>query len=89
MKTNSTFHLAGLIGPGGVHAFDQHIFAILKICHSFGLKKVIVHAILDGRDVEYDSGLKYYLELNKIVEKYHYTIGTISGRYYTMDRDKR
>lgn len=83
-------HLVGLLSDGGVHSHINHLKALLKGAKDFGLTKVYVHALLDGRDVPPKSALGYVEEL----EAYMHEIGvgsiaTIGGRYYGMDRDKR
>ena len=55
-----------------------------------GLMNVYVHAILDGRDVPPSSALTYFRELEEKFEQIGTgKVATVSGRYYTMDRDKR
>src|SRR5213595_2418556 len=31
-QSQATVHLVGLIGKGGVHAYDQHLFALIDLC---------------------------------------------------------
>src|SRR5687767_13829102 len=54
-----TLHLMGLIGCGGVHALDQHLFALIDLAERAGVKRVAIHAMLDGRDTMPTSGLAY------------------------------
>jgi len=87
-KNNSTLHLMGLIGPGGVHAHSEHLYEILKAAKRFGLNKIAIHAFTDGRDTPPQSAGDYLLELeNKIKEIGIGFISTMTGRYYAMDRD--
>jgi 2,3-bisphosphoglycerate-independent phosphoglycerate mutase len=83
-------HLIGLLSDGGVHSHNTHLYALLEMAKKLDLKKVYVHAILDGRDVPPRSALTYFRELE---EKFGQIgvgeVATVSGRYYTMDRDKR
>jgi 2,3-bisphosphoglycerate-independent phosphoglycerate mutase len=89
-ERGSTLHLIGLIGPGGVHAFDEHLLALLKLARSKGLEKVFVQAILDGRDTPPRSAHEYVEKLNGDMHALRIGhIATVSGRYYAMDRDKR
>lgn len=87
---NSKLHLMGLLSDGGVHSHITHLFALLEMARVMGLKEVYVHAILDGRDVPPKSALTYFGQLE---EKFRQLglgkVATVSGRYYTMDRDKR
>jgi 2,3-bisphosphoglycerate-independent phosphoglycerate mutase len=80
-------HLAGLASPGGVHAHQRHIAAAATVLTEAGLS-VIVHAFLDGRDVPPKSALGQIAELEAALPK-GAEIGTVSGRFYAMDRDKR
>lgn len=84
----STLHLMGLLSPGGVHSLDEHLFEILKAAHTNGVKDVAVHVFGDGRDVA-PASIKPSLEkLIKICDQYGYKIASISGRFYSMDRDQ-
>src|SRR5213075_2887362 len=49
-RRGATVHLMGLIGKGGVHAIDQHLFALIDLCARRGVPNVAIHALLDGRD---------------------------------------
>ena len=83
-------HLIGLLSDGGVHSHNTHLYALLEMAAKLGLENVYVHAVLDGRDVPPRSALTYFQELE---EKFQQIgtgkVATLSGRYYTMDRDKR
>jgi 2,3-bisphosphoglycerate-independent phosphoglycerate mutase len=86
----SKLHLLGLLGPGGVHSHIQHLQALLRLAHDHALPRVEVHAILDGRDTPPTSGLNYIKDLESYTDQLGTgRIATVSGRYYTMDRDKR
>src|SRR5690242_15235232 len=50
VRTNGTVHLMGLIGNGGVHAVDTHLFALVDLCARRRVPRVAIHALLDGRD---------------------------------------
>jgi 2,3-bisphosphoglycerate-independent phosphoglycerate mutase len=86
----SKLHLVGLIGDGGVHAHHRHWRGLLEICAKHGIDEVVVHAIMDGRDTEPTSGIGFMKTLLADMDDLGSgAIGTISGRYYAMDRDKR
>ncbi|RXY96373.1 2,3-bisphosphoglycerate-independent phosphoglycerate mutase [Malacoplasma penetrans] len=87
-KNNSNIHIMGLLSPGGVHSNEQHIFEMIRIVSENGLKPVI-HVFGDGRDVAPQSIISSLERLNDVLKKYPGTIATISGRFYSMDRDKR
>ena len=84
---NKRVHLVGLLSDGGVHSHISHLFGLIDIVLNSG-KKPIIHIITDGRDVSPTSSKKYISEL---IEKFggRILIASISGRFYTMDRDKR
>ncbi len=83
-------HLIGLLSDGGVHSHIDHLFALLELAKEFGVSKVCVHPILDGRDTPPKSAEKYLRELlKKLKELGIWKVGTMGGRYYYMDRDKR
>jgi 2,3-bisphosphoglycerate-independent phosphoglycerate mutase len=87
---NSKLHLMGLLSDGGVHSHITHLFALLEMARVMGLKEVYVHAILDGRDVPPKSALTYFGQLEERFRQLGLgKVATVSGRYYTMDRDKR
>ena len=89
-RNNSTLHLIGLIGPGGVHAYEGHLDALLTLTRDAALQRVYVQAILDGRDTEPRSALGYVRELNERMAALDTgAVATTSGRYYAMDRDNR
>lgn len=89
-ENNSNIHLVGLVSDGGVHSHNKHLYALLKLMKKEKLKNVFIHVILDGRDVLPTIGIKQTKELiDKIKEIGVGQIATISGRYYSMDRDKR
>lgn len=87
---NSKLHLIGLVSKGGVHSHISHLYALLKLMKQQEFYNVFIHVILDGRDVSPTAGREDVKELiEKIKEIGVGKIATVSGRYYTMDRDKR
>jgi 2,3-bisphosphoglycerate-independent phosphoglycerate mutase len=90
VNNNKALHLMGLLSDGGVHSHIQHLEALLEFAKIRGLKKVYLHAFLDGRDVPPSNAMVY---INRIEDKMASlktgVLSTISGRYYAMDRDKR
>ena len=88
-KAKTNMHLIGLMSDGGVHSHINHIINIAK---TFADNKinVILHCLLDGRDVAQKSALTYIEMLNEAFKDYlNVQIATVGGRYYGMDRDKR
>jgi 2,3-bisphosphoglycerate-independent phosphoglycerate mutase len=80
-------HLIGLMSDGGVHSHIEHFMGIADIAAKYD-KKVFLHLITDGRDVSPTSAQKYLKEVEKHVDE-NIQIATISGRFYSMDRDNR
>ncbi|WP_343233018.1 2,3-bisphosphoglycerate-independent phosphoglycerate mutase [Miltoncostaea marina] len=81
----ATLHLVGLVGGGGVHASQAHMLALIRIAREQGVERVVVHALTDGRDTRPDSGLAAVEE----IEATGVRVGTVCGRYWAMDRDRR
>lgn len=89
-QNDSAFHIMGLLSPGGVHSHENHIFTMLEMAARQGLKKVYLHAFLDGRDTPPRSAA-HSLQLlqDKCAALGVGRIAGIVGRYYAMDRDNR
>ena len=87
MQKSNDIHLLGLLSDGGVHSHIKHIIALAQIVSNSG-KKVFIHIITDGRDVAPDCANKYIQQIIDICDE-NIKIATVSGRYYTMDRDNR
>jgi len=87
MESSNRLHLIGLLSDGGVHSHIDHFIGLAKIASQNG-KKVFLHLITDGRDVSPTSAGKYIRQINEILDE-NISIATISGRFYTMDRDNR
>ncbi|WOC32027.1 MULTISPECIES: 2,3-bisphosphoglycerate-independent phosphoglycerate mutase [Caproicibacterium] len=86
---DSALHIFGLLSSGGVHSHLTHIFALVELAKRAGLKKVYLHAFLDGRDVPPKSGKDFLTQCDaKLQEIGVGKIATVAGRYYAMDRDK-
>ena len=89
-KYHSKLHIMGLLSDGGVHSHMRHLFAMLELAKRKGLEDVYVHCFLDGRDTPPASAESYIIKLEeKMKEKEIGKIASISGRFYSMDRDKR
>lgn len=87
-QSGAALHLMGLLSDGGVHSHERHLHALIKLAANVGLKKIYVHAFLDGRDVAPKSVVLYLQNLQQKI--YEYGVGKIAsicGRFYAMDRD--
>lgn len=89
-KNKSTLHLMGLTSDGGVHSHLGYVLKLIPLLKERGIKKIIFHAITDGRDTYIKSSLKFINEVDNLLrsEKLGF-VGTICGRYYAMDRDNK
>lgn len=89
-NNNKALHIFGLISDGGVHSHQDHIHAMLEMAAKLGLTKVYVHAFLDGRDTPPISAAPFIAALEAKIKALGVgKIISISGRFYSMDRDKR
>ncbi len=86
-STGGTAHLMGVASDGGVHGHVAHLLAAAKIVAQAGVP-VVVHAITDGRDVAPKSADGFVPALAAALPE-SARIGTVIGRYWAMDRDKR
>jgi 2,3-bisphosphoglycerate-independent phosphoglycerate mutase len=86
-----TLHAVGLIGPGGVHANDRHLVALVGLAARLGVPSVRVHALLDGRDTPPSSALEFMRGLEAQLAAAHpdARVASVGGRYWAMDRDRR
>jgi 2,3-bisphosphoglycerate-independent phosphoglycerate mutase len=87
-RSGGTLHLMGLLGDGGVHALDEHLFALLDLAERERVSRVAIHALLDGRDTMPTSALGYMRETVERA-KGRAKIASLGGRYFGMDRDRR
>lgn len=87
-QNDAALHLIGLVSDGGVHSHQEHLYGLIEMAKKNGVKKVYVHALLDGRDVPPDSGEHF---VRQLVDKTHEIglgkVATVMGRFYAMDRD--
>ena len=89
---NTTLHFIGLLSDGNVHSNINHLLVMLNEAAKEGVKRVRIHILLDGRDVEETSALKYVTQLEerlKYINNHNldYRIASGGGRMkITMDR---
>lgn len=84
---SGTLHLMGLLSDAGVHSHIDHLYAYIRAAHHYNIKKIVIHAFLDGRDCPPQSAIYYLESLEKHLPQ-GALIGSLSGRFYAMDRDK-
>ena len=99
-KHGSTLHLFGLMSDGGVHSHIEHIKGLVRLAEKNGVERLYVHCFMDGRDTPPTSGAGYVEEMEGYLAEVQkemralgtdakYAVGSVIGRYYAMDRDKR
>ena len=86
---NKAIHFLGLVSDGGVHSSTKHLMKLCDIAKEWNLNKVYIHICTDGRDTDPYSGKGYVSELQEHLKNSAGKIASLTGRYYTMDRDKR
>jgi len=83
-------HLIGLVSDGGVHSGWAHLEALIRMGASLGVPDLVLHAFTDGRDTLPHSGEGYLETVQGWMEDADAgRIGSVVGRYWAMDRDKR
>ncbi len=89
-ESNKKLHFIGLLSDGGVHSHIEHLKGLLEEAKRQNINDVVIHVILDGRDVFPDSGKGFVEDIQKFIDELGIgTIATVSGRFYAMDRDNR
>jgi 2,3-bisphosphoglycerate-independent phosphoglycerate mutase len=87
LASGGVCHLLGLVSPGGVHAHQRQAAALAHMLRAAGVP-VVFHAFTDGRDTPPQSAADYMADLAHALPP-DVPVGTVSGRYYAMDRDHR
>lgn len=83
-------HLVGLVSDGGVHASDRHLKALIELGGEWGIEDLVIHAFTDGRDTAPTGGARFLAEVQSWCDEVGTgRIGSVVGRYFAMDRDKR
>ncbi len=89
-ESGGALHLMGLLSDGGVHSHINHLYALLDLAARENMRKVFVHAFLDGRDVPPANAREYIQPLEKKFSELGFgAVATVMGRYFAMDRDRR
>ena len=87
-EADRPLHLLGLVSDGGVHSQLSHLSALIELCHRHAVRPQL-HMITDGRDTLPQSALNFLPRIESELHEAGGAIGSIMGRYYAMDRDKR
>jgi len=83
-------HLVGLLSDGGVHSHQRHLEALIRLAARRGVRRVLVHALTDGRDTAPTGGVEYLAALGRTFDDVGVgRVATVCGRYHAMDRDQR
>jgi 2,3-bisphosphoglycerate-independent phosphoglycerate mutase len=89
-RESGRLHLLGLVSHGGVHASERHLNALIELAASEDVPDIVLHAFTDGRDTLPTSGAEYVAEAEGWLRATGSgRVGSVTGRYYAMDRDKR
>ncbi len=88
-ENNKNIHLIGLLSNGGVHSHIKHVKGLCDAAKANNVENVFIHAFLDGRDTDPNSGLGFVQDLEDHLKNSSGQIASAIGRYYAMDRDNR
>jgi 2,3-bisphosphoglycerate-independent phosphoglycerate mutase len=90
MRGADRVHLIGLVSDGGVHSSIEHLKALIELAAEWGIEDLVVHAFTDGRDTSPHGGAGYLADVEAWMREVDTgRIGSVVGRYFAMDRDKR
>jgi len=89
-SVGGALHIMGLLSDAGVHAHEKEMYAVITAAVHAGIKKIVIHPFLDGRDVAPQSAHLYLSRLMDYIKPYNngrVILGSVHGRFYAMDRD--
>ncbi|MDX2114793.1 MAG: 2,3-bisphosphoglycerate-independent phosphoglycerate mutase [Planctomycetota bacterium] len=92
LERGSRLHVMGICSDAGVHGRLEHLFAIIRACRTLGMPgdRVIVHLFMDGRDTGPFTGVGFARKVEGSLRELGVgRVGTVCGRYWSMDRDYR
>ena len=90
MTGSKRVHLLGLVSDGGVHSGFGHLEALIRMASELEVGDLVIHAFTDGRDTLPTSGAGYLETVERwLADAGRGRIGTVVGRYWAMDRDRR
>jgi 2,3-bisphosphoglycerate-independent phosphoglycerate mutase len=89
-RADRAVHLMGLTSDGGVHSHIEHAKGLVTMACDLGVRRIFLHAFLDGRDTPPRSARAYLEAMEAFFRaKRIGAFATVMGRYYAMDRDNR
>ena len=89
-SSETALHVLGLMSPGGIHSHEDQIMAALELARQRGVRKLYLHAFLDGRDTPPRSALASMQRADAFFQRHGIgRIASLCGRFYAMDRDNR
>lgn len=88
-REDKQVHLIGLLSDGGVHSHIKHVYGLCDAAREKQIDKLFIHAFMDGRDTDPNSGLGFVRDLESYLSHSVGTLASVIGRYYAMDRDNR
>jgi len=88
-KNDGSLHLSGLFSSGTVHAYFEHLYALLDLAKQNEIKNIYLHLYTDGKDAYKKEGVKFYKDFEKNLKENYpdAKIASIIGRNLSMDRD--
>ncbi len=88
-KNNSVLHFVGLFSTGTVHAYFEHLYALLELARQQQVPAVFLHLFTDGKDAYKKESAEWLRGLeDKIKSDYpNATIASVIGRNFAMNRD--
>jgi len=86
---DKSFHIMGLFSKGGVHSHSNHLYHILEYLKKSEIKNIYLHLFTDGRDCSPNESYNDISELLRFIKNSNIALASLSGRYYSMDRDNR
>ena len=90
LASGSALHVMGLLSPGGVHSHQTQIFAMLRLAAERGVRRLYLHAMLDGRDTPPQSAADSLAAADALFDSLGCgRLASLCGRFYAMDRDQR
>lgn len=89
-RNNSSLHLMGLFSSGSVHAYAEHLHALLEFAQKQNIGRAFLHFFTDGRDAPPEEAAEFIRKLEeKILIKYPFAkVVSVVGRHFAMDRDE-